>query len=418
MKLGTPAVAIATEAFRALGEFEAKAWGWSVPIATMTHPLGGIPAGEVDARAAQIVAFLREGLAGDAVTPDARAGDEDAPRLEVPSDPWELYERAQLDGWGDGLPVMAPTPERVARMLAGIDPNAPVGELPPARLHVVAENVAVNAVLAGCADEAFPVVLTAVRACTQERFNLLGILATTHTCTATTIVSGPGSTQLGMNHAASAFGPGNRANASIGRAVRLSLQNLGHAWPGPVDKSTQGSPAKFSFCFAENLAESPWPAYHVDRGVDPDATTVTVIASEPPHNLHDPASTTPENLLQFIIGGMTHGGHNNLYHKGDLFLVLCPEHAGLLDAAGWARDRIRAEIFDRAVLDPHQLGREAFDHYVSRWPGQPHVDFDTDSLALAASAEDINIVVAGGPGKHSSWLPGWGQSFSAIARVE
>jgi hypothetical protein len=419
MKLGIPAVAVATEAFRALAEFEAKAWGWAVPIATMTHPLGGIPASEVEARAAQIVTLLRAGLAGDTATTQGRAVDEGEPRLEVPLDPWELYEVAQLGGWGDGLPVMAPTPDRVARMLAhaGVDPDAAVGELPPARLHVVAENVAVNAVLAGCADDAFPIVLAAVRACTQERFNLLGILATTHTCTATTIVSGPGSARLGMNHAASAFGPGNRANASIGRAVRLSLQNLGHAWPGPVDKSTQGSPAKFSFCFAENLVESPWPAYHVDRCFDPDDTTVTVIASEPPHNLHDPASTTAENLLQFIIGGMTHGGHNNLYHKGDLFLVLCPEHAGLLHAAGWTRERIRAEIFERATLDPHQLGREAFDHYVSRWPGQPDVDFDTASLSLAAAAEHINIVVAGGPGKHSSWLPGWGQSFSAIARV-
>jgi hypothetical protein len=257
-----------------------------------------------------------------------------------------------------------------------------------------------------------------VRACTQDRFNLLGILATTHPCGVATIVSGPGAARLGMNHAASALGPGNRANASIGRAVRLSLQNLGHAWPGPVDKSTQGSPAKFSYCFAENLVDSPWSAYHVDRGFAEGDTTVTVVAAEPPHNLHDPASTTPENLLQFIVGGMTHGGHNNLYHKGDLFLVLCPEHAALLDAAGWTRERIREEIFARAVLAPRELGREAFEHFVSRWPGQPDVDFDTHELTVAASPDDINILVAGGPGKHSSWIPTFGQSYSAIARIE
>jgi hypothetical protein len=419
LELGVPAIAVATDAFAALAHFEARSWGWDVPVATMAHPLGGVPSGELESRADQIAAFVDHQLTSSSDDGGAAVDDDVPPRLVAPADPWSFFELVQARGWGDGLPVFAPTPARVARMLAAHDvaPDLPVGAIPPARLEVTAQDVAVNAVLAGCADEVFPVVLAAVRACLQDQFNLLGILATTHPCGVAVLVSGPIGDRLGMNAAASAFGPGNRANATLGRAVRLALQNLGHAWPGPVDKSTQGHPAKVSYCVAENRLDSPWPAYHVDRGFDPNDSTVTVVAAEGPHNMHDPASTTADGLIAFIAGSMTHAGHNNLYHKGDLFLVLCPEHAGLFADAGWSKARIRSELFERTRLSPSRLGREAFDHFVSRWPGQPVVSYEDDELEIVARPEDINIVVAGGPGKHSCWLPTFGQSFSAIERV-
>jgi hypothetical protein len=338
--------------------------------------------------------------------------------LEVEDSPDAVLEAFVERGWCDGLPIVPPTEERVRIMLADADRTRSLGPMPPLWREATLELLAINAVMAGCRPEYFPVIVAAVEAMLDPGFNLYGVQATTHPVAPLVIVNGPYARRIELHGGSGCFGPGFRANATIGRAVRLILMNVGGGWPGRHDMATQGSPAKFSYCFAENLVDSPWSAYHVDRGFAEGDTTVTVVAAEPPHNLHDPASTTPENLLQFIVGGMTHGGHNNLYHKGDLFLVLCPEHAALLDAAGWTRERIREEIFARAVLAPRELGREAFEHFVSRWPGQPDVDFDTHELTVAASPDDINILVAGGPGKHSSWIPTFGQSYSAIARID
>lgn len=410
---------MATEAFAPLADAEARAWGWDVPIAIIEHPLGGTPVDQIGNRATQIVDFIATRLRVSPVSDHQTAEIEEEPLILAPSDPWGFSEFIDARGWGDGLPVLPPTAERVARMLeaAGVSPDAPVGRIPPERLTVAALAVAANAVLAGCPDAAFPVVLAAVRASLDERFNLLGLMATTHPCTIATVVSGPVANELGMNTAASLYGPGNRMNALIGRSVRLALKNLGRAWPGPVDKSTQGSPAKYSFSFAENLEESPWGPYHTDRGFDADSSTVTVIGAEGSHNMHDPGSTTAENLVTFIAGSMTHSGHNNLYHKGDLFVVLCPEHAGVFDRDGWSRDRIREEIFARAILPASAMGPEAFAHFLSRWPDRPELAYESAELTVVHRVEDINVVVGGGVGKHSSWIPTFGQSFSAIREL-
>jgi hypothetical protein len=414
---GTAVVCVATEAFAPLAEAESRAWGWDVPLALIQHPLGGIPASDIGSRATQVIDLIASRLLHDPIP----AADDAPPIFEeqvvtAPADAWDFNTFIDARGWGDGFPVLAPTPDRVARMLAAADVSgsSEVGRIPPERLTVTAQEVAVNAVLAGCPDAAFGVVLAAVRASLDEKLNLLGLLATTHPCTIATIVSGPVAAELGMNTAASLYGPGNRMNALIGRSVRLALKNLGRAWPGPIDKSTQGSPAKYSFCFAENLEESPWGAYHTDRGFDPEASTVTVVGAEGSHNIHDPGSTTAENLMTFIAGSMTHSGHNNLYHKGDLFLVLCPEHAGVFDTAGWSRDRIREELFSRSVLPATAMGPESFAHYLSRWPDRPDLDYETAQLSIVHKVEDINILVAGGPGKHSSWIPTFGQTYSSI----
>jgi hypothetical protein len=271
--------------------------------------------------------------------------------------------------------------------------------------------------MAGLPEAAFPVVLAAIRAALQDRFNLLAIQATTHPCGVAVIVSGPAAKELGMNAGASAFGHGNRVNATIGRAVRLALQNLGRAWPGDVDKSTQGSPGKYSYCVAENVDESPWEPHHTDRGFRASDSTVTVLAAEGPHNMHDPASTSGAAFLHYLVGSVTHCGHNNLYHRGDTFLVLSPEHSAMLARDGWTRERVREHVFERARVPATVMGREAFDHFLSRWPGRPRLDFETARLPLAPGPEDIHIAVAGGPGKHSSWLPTFGQTYSAIEKL-
>lgn len=413
-------VTVATAPFVALAQIESRAWGWEVPIAKIEHPLGGVQTDRLESRAQEVVDYFVSQAQGQArVAAGGTAHALSDPMLVAPSDPWEFYDFIQSKGYGDGLPVFHPTPDLIERMLrsAGVAADTFVGIIPPEKLQCSAQEVAANCVLAGLPDAAFPVVLGAIRAALQERFNLLGVLATTNPCATTVLVSGPITEELGMNAGASVYGPGNRMNASIGRAVRLAFQNLGGAWPGQVDKSTQGSPAKYTYCFAENLEDSPWGPYHVDRGFSESASTVTVIAPEGPHNMHDPASTSGDNFLQYVIGSITHCGHNNLYHRGDTFMVFCPEHAQMLVRDGYDRERVRQEIFARARVTARAMGREAFEHTVSQWPHKEEIDFETGTLSIVDSPEEINIVVAGGPGKHSSWLPTFGFTYSTIEKL-
>jgi hypothetical protein len=421
LKRGVPAVAVATEAFEGLARFEAESWGWDLPLALIQHPLAGVPTTELGPQAQAVVDFLlAHGSGRDVSGWPSGADDTHIPMLTtVPADPWEFFDFIQSRGWGDGLPVMVPTPERVGKLLAssGVAADTEVGRIPPADLDVRAEDVAVNAVLAGCGPDVFPIVLAAVRSALHKPFNLLGVLATTHPCAVAVIAGGPLADQVGMTGGASMYGPGNRANATIGRAVRLTLQNLGHAWPGSIDKATQGQPGKLSYCFAENIAQNPWEPYHVERGFAPEDTAVTAVAVEGPHNIYDPTSDTAEELVHIMTGSMVHAGHNNLYHQSELFLVLCPEHAAIFHRAGWSKDRLKEEIFARALLPASVLGRKAFDHIVARWSGKPSVDYETAQITVTAQAPQIHIVVAGGIGQHSSWLPNFGQSFTAIERV-
>ena len=416
-------VSVATEAFLPLAQIEMKAWGWDVPLARIQHPLGGLPLDQLGSRADAVVEFFlaqtSDGAAAAAAEAPRAAAPE--PMLRAPADPAAFVDFIASLGYGDGLPLVPPTPGRVESMLrcSGVDPDQVIGRFPPQRLVASARDVAVNAVMAGCPERGFPVVLAALRAALREEFNLLGVLATTHPCAITVIVSGPAGERLGLNSGLSLYGPGNRLNAGIGRAVRLTLQNLGGAWPGSVDKSTQGSPAKYSYCFAENTAASPWGAYHSERGFDPASSTVTVASGEGPHNMHDPASRTAENLLRYICTSMGHSGHNGIYHKGDIFLVLCPEHADLLASAGYDRKRIREQIWETARIPGKNLGGDCYEHFTGRWPDdEPRPpEMETSLLALTRTPEQIHVLVAGGAGKHSSWIPTFGLSYSATVEL-
>jgi len=416
-------VSVATEAFAPLARIEMKAWGWEVPLARIQHPLGGIPLDQVASRADAVVEFFLAQTTGEGATAAVEVPQiPQDPMLRAPADVVAFLDFVAARGLGDGLPVVPPTPARVEAMLrsCGADPEQVVGRFPPRRLLATVRDVAVNAVLAGCPEPGFPVVLAALRAALAEEFNLLGVLATTHPCGITVIVSGPAARSLGLNSGLSLYGPGSRLNAGIGRAVRLALQNLGGAWPGSVDKSTQGSPAKYTYCFAENLEASPWGPYHVERGFDASATTVTVASGEGPHNVHDPASRTAESLLRYLCTSMAHSGHNGIYHKGDLFLVLCPEHAELLASAGYDRRRIREHIFETARVPGKNLGRDCYEHFTGRWPeDEPRpADMETSLLALTRGPDQIHVLVAGGAGKHSSWIPTFGLSYSATVPLE
>lgn len=313
-------------------------------------------------------------------------------------------------GWGDGLPLVAPTAERVDRMLGGRDPDGEVAVLPPRFGTATNRALAVNAVLAGCPPEVFPVVTTAIRALSGPDVNLQGVQATTHPVAPLVIVHGDAVTALGFNPGIGTFGPGNRANATVGRAVRLALLHVGGAYPGRGDQSTQAQPAKYTYCIAENGAESPWEAYPRSCGVDA-PSAVTVHCGAGPHNFHDMESESAARILEKGASAFTSLGSNNAcISEGECFVVLCPEHAATISREGWTRRDVQTFLYERARL-PATRFREAFDQ--RRWRPWMQASVDGDRLLpMTDHPDNYRVLVAGGAGKHSCVIPSWGVTKS------
>ena len=333
-------------------------------------------------------------------------------------DPDTLVDVYAQRGWGDGLPLVPPTPARVDAMLAAAsgDPDEPLATLQPRRGVVTRRAVAVNAVLAGCPPEVFPVVLSAVRALCRPDVNLRGVNATTHPVAPLVIVHGEIATSAGFNAGAGTFGPGNRANATTGRAVRLVLLHLAGARPGSGDAATQGQPSKYSYCIAENEQESPWESYARSRGVDA-PSAVTVHCGENPHNVHDmEADGDPRLILGKIASAMTSLACNNApISQGEWFLVLGPEHARSFANAGLERSDIASYLFDHA-----RIAAGVFRRHFSElaWAEWMKLCADDHELPMTAHPDNIRVLVAGGPGKHSSLIPSWGMTRSVTVPVE
>jgi hypothetical protein len=321
-------------------------------------------------------------------------------------------------GWGEGLPLVAPTPDRVDAMLAaGVgDPDTSLAVLQPRRGIVTRRAVAVNAVLAGCTPEVFPVVLSAVRALCDPDVNLRGVNATTHPVAPLVIVHGEIVARAGFNAGAGTFGPGNRANATVGRAVRLVLLHLAGARPGSGDAATQGQPSKYTYCIAENEPESPWENYARSRGIDA-PSAVTVHCGENPHNVHDQEAVgDPRLILGKIASAMTSLACNHApISQGEWFLVLGPEHAHSLAAAGLERGDIASYLFDHARL-PAATFRRHFSELA--WAEWMKLSPDDHELPMTEHPDNIRVIVAGGPGKHSSLIPSWGMTRSVTIAVE
>jgi hypothetical protein len=337
--------------------------------------------------------------------------------IEVDDSPEALFELLERRGWGDGLPVLAPTAERVDRMLQTLDadPDESVAVLPPRNGVATARAIAVNAVLAGCPPQVMPVLVAAVRALAHAEVNLEGVQATTHPVAPLLIVHGSAVEDLGFNAGLGAFGPGSRANATVGRAVRFLLMHVGGARPGLGDASTQGQPSKYTFCVGENTEDSPWPPYPWTKGVTSESA-VTVACAENPHNVHDMWSRAPEGILEKAATVVAQLGSNNApVSSAEIFIVLCPEHAVTMAEAGWSRDDVQRYLFERARLPAGQM-RAAFDPPL--WEPWMHAVADDASLPLTGHPDNYQVLVAGGPGKHSSVLLSWGVTKSVTLSVE
>jgi hypothetical protein len=388
---------------------------------TVPHPIGGVAEEIVAGKARAAVEAVLAALTGSAAAAaGAGAAESAVARHRAPEDLLEFQAFMMERGWGDGLPLIPATSERVAAMLAGT--RRPAGDrvavLPPRLGLATVERVAVNAVLAGALPEHLPVILTAVEAVSQPAFNLQAVQTTTHPCSPLVIVNGPIAARLGVNGAGNALGQGHRANAVIGRALRLTLQNVGGARPGHEDRATQGHPGKYTYCVAENEAASPWAPLSVDRGFPPEVSTVTVCGSEAPHNINDHGSSTPEGILTTVAGTVATVGSNNIYLGGEPLVILGPEHAATVAGGGWSKDDFKRALWERAQVplsrfDPSNLERFAVIHPAG------FKDRPPETLApIAREWSDIMIVVAGGAGKHSVFVPTFGATRSVTQRID
>jgi hypothetical protein len=337
-------------------------------------------------------------------------------RFDVNNSPEDLLEFVNERGWGDGLPVVPPTEERVAAMLGGLPPERSLGPVPPAQGEATLEKIAVNAVLAGCRPSYFPVVAAAVEAALDPVFNLQGVMATTHPCGVLVVVNGPAARELEIQSGSGAFGPGWRANATIGRAVRLALQNIGGARPGQLDRATQGSPAKYTWCFAESAEGHPWEPFHVWRGFAASDSTVTVCGAEGPHNVNDHASKTGAGVLTTAADTMSVMGGNHLYARGEPMIVFGPEHAAILAEEKWSRLDVQRFLFESSQkpYGKYRLGGAFGMIGLPRWV---NTHDEGAGVPLAERPEDIFLLAAGGPGRHSAFVPTFGLTRAVTRRI-
>ena len=270
-------------------------------------------------------------------------------------DPVDLIEWYFEQGWTDGFPVVPPTPAKVDATIEALGGNADEVEarVPPRWGTLTREILATNMVMAGCQPTYAPVVRTAMLALCSAHFNLNGVQATTHMAAPLVVVNGPIRAKIGMNAGANVFGSGNRANATIGRAIRLILLNVGGAWPGDLDKSTLGHPGKYSFCIAENEQASPWAPYHVEQGFGPDDDTVFCIATEGPHSVTNHVADDPEGVLDSLVSAMSTIAHNNAVSSGSCAVVIGPEHA--VKARAFHIEDLSSEWQNRLILSVASL---------------------------------------------------------------
>ena len=326
------------------------------------------------------------------------------------SDPFEVgYDQ----GWSDGLPIVPPTTERVFRMLSGTtrDPSEIIGAIPPDYAPCSVEKIAINAVMAGCLPEYLPVVIASVEAVLEDQFCMHGLLATTYFSGPMIVVNGPLSRSIGMNSGGNALGQGNRANATIGRALQLVIRNVGGGRPGGVDRAALGNPGKYTFCFAEDELNSCWTSLSEDAGFQSDTSTVTVFAADGVQGIVDQKSRSPESLARSFAAGLRAIGHPKMVQGSDAFLVVSPEHERVFREANWSK----AELIERLRTLLMISGQELVQGAAGIEEGLP-IALKNKTICKFR-ADGLKIVRAGGTaGLFSAIIAGWGAS-GAIGSV-
>jgi hypothetical protein len=313
-------------------------------------------------------------------------------------------------GWSDGLPVVPPTEERVRAMLDAVrlEPDHQVGFVEHRAVSITAEKVAINAVMAGCKPEYMPVVVAAVAGIADPRWSYHGPGTSTAGAGVLTIVNGPIARRLDVNAGDNLFGPGWRANLTIGRALRLVMRNVCGSRPGLLDRGTLGHPGKLSYVIAENEAESPWVPLHAERGFRSDQNAVTVMAAEAPHQFYNQLSNTAEGVVTTLADSMRISG--NVMGQPMYAVILAGEHMRTIAKDGWTKADIRRFLFEHTQNSHAHLKR------TGRMSGEVRSGDDAQMRPLVESPDDILVVAAGGrAGAFSAFVPGWGSRRSSQA---
>jgi hypothetical protein len=307
------------------------------------------------------------------------------------------------NGWSDGLPVVPPTPERVEAMLgaAGLEPDRELAFIENRQVSVTAEKVAINAVMAGCKAEYMPVVAATVEALADPLYGYHGPATSTGGSAVFMLVNGPIARKLDINSGDNLFGPGWRANATIGRAVRLVMRNVIGTLPGELDRSSLGHGGKYTYCIAENETDSPWPPFHTTRGFRADQNAVTVFAALAPHQYSNGLSARPEGILDTACAYMKFSAGSG--RKPQYALIFAGEHQATIKKAGWAREDVQRYCFENSKATVAELKRA---HVMA---GEVTPEDERQAYTIVERPEDFLVIAAGGnAGVQSCFIPGWG----------
>ncbi len=340
--------------------------------------------------------------------------------------PLEAIEYAYRMGWTDGLPIVPPTAALVQATIAaaGRAPDTVLARMTPRNRVCTVEKAAINAVMAGCEPRYFPVVCAVLDAVSEEAYNFFASTASTGGSAQFIVVNGPIRRELGINGGPNCYGPGFRANATIGRAMRLILLNVFGMQPGVTDRATQGHPGKYSFCIAEDEEASPWEPWHVERGFPAGASTVTVFAAEGPHVVQNHLSGTGEGILYCIADTMANLGS---FSSGQTAVVVAPEHAQILAGDGWTKPAMRDYLYQharRTVADIKRGGK-----LTVLADGRGGADSEVSAEVLPGDEQrwvhrgrgpdDILLVVAGGDaGGFSSVITSWSRGRGSLFQTK
>ena len=329
----------------------------------------------------------------------------------------EVNRRFYLRGWTDGLPVVPPSLGRVADALSWVPADSPdevLGELDPLKGLATVEKVAVNAVMAGCRPEHLPVVIAAVRAIADRTFNLRGVQTTDENVTPLVVVCGPVARAIGMNASFGALGPGWQANAAIGRAVRLVMNNIGGGWPAAVSFAGLGQPGRYTLCLAERTELCPWPPLHVELGFAADESAVVVLRAESVINV-----TGGLDDLASVMGTAASGF--TMLHGGVAAVAIAPFVAQELAGEGLGKDDVKRRLWRDGRL-PAAAWRRTWLHErligARQWPEWVREAEREGAIPAVATPDDLVVLVAGGdlPIPQCAWFPSWGFPRCLVSR--
>ena len=324
-------------------------------------------------------------------------------RRHTVSDLGGAIELCYTNGWTDGLPVVPATAERIEAMLAaaGLEPGHELAFIENRQVSVTAEKVAINAVMAGCKAEYMPVIAATVEALADPLYGYHGPATSTGGSAVFMLVNGPIARKLGLNSGDNLFGPGWRANATIGRAVRLVMRNVIGTLPGELDRSSLGHAGKYTYCIAENETDSPWPAFHTTRGFKADENAVTIFAAYAPHQYSNRLSANPEGVLDTACAHMRVSA--GTARQPQYVMVFAGEHQAIFNKAGWSREDVQRYVFEHTSVSVAELKR------INMIAGELAPEDDKTMYPLVERPEDLLVIAAGGyAGVQSCFIPGWG----------